>query len=131
MPMQEHSKHVSPIKNWKQLAVVVVLAFAVPIAVAVIISQWVTGGMKGANETDDDVIRRIMPVGEVQLAAAPGPKAARSGEDVYNQVCKNCHETGIAGAPKLGDKTAWAKVIAQGQSVAVGHAQNGIRAMPA
>ena len=31
--MQEHAKHVSPIKNWKQLVVVVVLAFAVPIAV--------------------------------------------------------------------------------------------------
>jgi cytochrome c5 len=131
MPMQEHAKHVSPIKNWKQLVVVVVLGFAVPIAVAVIISQWVTGGMKGANETDEDVIRRIMPVGEVQLAAAMGPKAARSGEDVYNQVCKNCHEGGLAGAPKFGDKAAWAKVIAQGQSVAVGHAQNGIRAMPA
>ena len=129
--MQENDHHATPFKNWKQLVGTVALAFAVPIAVAVIISQWVTGGMKGANETDDDVIKRIMPVGEVQLASMAGPKAARSGEDVYNQVCKNCHESGLAGAPKFGDKAAWAKVIAQGQSVAVGHAQNGIRAMPA
>ena len=29
--MQEPDQHVSPIKNWKQLVVVVVLAFVVPI----------------------------------------------------------------------------------------------------
>ena len=33
-------------------------------------------------------------------------------------------------APKVGDKAAWAKVIAQGQAVAVDHAIKGIRAMP-
>jgi cytochrome c5 len=129
--MQEHDQHVSPIRTWKQLVVVVVLAFAVPIALAVIISQWVTSGMRGANEPDTDIIRRIMPVGEVRLAQASGPKAARSGEEVYGQVCRNCHEQGLAGAPKFGDRTAWAKVIAQGQDVAVSHALNGIRGMPA
>ena len=112
--MQEHDQHVSPIKNWKQLVVVVVLAFAVPIALAVIISQWVTGGMRGANEPDTDVVKRILPVGQVQLALPAGPKVAKSGEEVYNQVCKNCHENGLAGAHKFGDKAAWAKVIAQG-----------------
>ena len=129
--MQEPAQHVSPIKNWKQLLVVVVLAFAVPIAIAVIISQWVTGRSQGTNESDEDVLRRIMPVGEVQLAAGAGPKVALTGEAVYNQVCKNCHEAGVAGAPKFGDKAAWGKVIAQGQEVAVGHALSGIRAMPA
>ena len=128
--MQEHDQHVSPIKNWKQLVVVVVLAFAVPIAVAVIISQWVTGSVRGANEPDTDVINRIRPIGSVELAST-APKAARSGEEVYTQVCRNCHENGIAGAPKFGDKAAWGKVIAQGQAVVVGHAQNGIRGMPA
>ena len=38
-----------------------------------------------------------------------------SGEQVYAQVCKTCHEGGIAGAHKFGDKAAWAKVIAQGE----------------
>jgi len=127
--MQEHDQHVSPIKNWKQLVVVVVLAFAVPIAVAVIISQWVTGSMRGANEPDTDVINRVRPIGSVELAST-GPKVVRTGEEVYTQVCRNCHENGIAGAPKFGDKAAWGKLIAQGQSVVVGHAQNGIRAMP-
>jgi len=129
--MQEHDQHVSPIKNWKQLVVVVVLAFAVPIALAVIISQWVTGSMRGANEPDTDVVQRIMPVGQVQLAQVAGPKVARSGEEVYGQVCRNCHENGLAGAHKLGDKAAWAKVIAQGPNVTFQHALQGVRAMPA
>ncbi len=128
--MQEHDQHVSPIKNWKQLVVVVVLAFAVPIAVAVIISQWVTGSMRGATEPDTDVINRIRPIGSVELAST-APKVAKTGEEVYTQVCRNCHENGIAGSPKFGDKVAWGKVIKQGQAVVVGHALSGIRGMPA
>ena len=46
-------------------------------------------------------------------------------------MCKTCHEGGLAGAPKVGDKAAWAKVIAQGLAPTVDHAIKGIRAMPA
>jgi cytochrome c5 len=49
---------------------------------------------------------------------------------VYGQVCKTCHEAGLAGAPKVGDKGAWAKVVAQGLGTTVDHAVKGIRAMP-
>ena len=41
-----------------------------------------------------------------------------------------CHTTGAAGAPKVGDKAAWAPRIAQGVNVLVQHAMSGIRAMP-
>ena len=41
-----------------------------------------------------------------------------------------CHEGGLAGAPKFGDKAAWAKVVAQGQATAVDHAIKGLRGMP-
>ncbi len=129
--MQQNGQHVSPIKNWKQLVVVVVLAFVVPIALAVLISQWVTSGSKGMHDDESAIIKRIQPVGEVVLAPPSGPKGQLTGEQVYSQVCKNCHEGGLAGAPKFGDKPAWAKVIAQGQAVAVDHALKGIRAMPA
>jgi cytochrome c5 len=128
--MHEPDQHVSPIKNWKQLVVVVVLAFVVPIAVIVILSQYVTGAPKGAGENESAVLERIRPVGDVRLAVASGPKGQLSGEQVYNQVCKTCHEGGLAGAPKVGDKAAWAKVIAQGLAPTVDHAVNGIRAMP-
>ncbi len=128
--MQEHDQHVSPIKNPKQLIVVVVLAFAVPIAVAVLISQWVTSGTRGMHENQEAIIKRIQPVGEVLIAAPSGPKGQMTGEQVYGQVCKACHETGALGSPKFGDMAAWSKVIAQGQAVAVDHAIKGYKAMP-
>jgi cytochrome c5 len=124
-------QHESPIKNWKQLVIVVALAFIVPIALIVLLSQLVTGGPKGKNENDSDVIARIKPVGQVAIAVPAGPKGALTGEQVYQQVCKTCHETGLAGAHKSGDKAAWAKVVAQGDKLTFEHAIKGIRAMPA
>ena len=72
--MQEHDRHVSPIKNPKQLIVIVVLAFAVPIALAVLLSQLVTNVPKGAHEDDSAVLARIRPIGQVQIAAPSGPQ---------------------------------------------------------
>jgi len=123
-------QHESPIKTPKQLILVVVLAFVVPIITIVLLTQLVTSGEKGVKEPDTDVLLRIQPVGKVVLAGASGPKVALSGEQVFNQVCKTCHETGVAGAPKVGDKAAWGKVIAQGQTTLVDHATHGIRGMP-
>jgi cytochrome c5 len=128
--MSDHDQHVSPIKNWKQLVVVVVLAFVVPIALIIVLSQLVTGQRKGLDQSDAEVIQRIQPVGQVVLAQAAGPKGALTGQQVYGQVCKTCHEGGLAGAHKLGDKAAWAKVIAQGDKLTFEHAIKGIRAMP-
>jgi cytochrome c5 len=54
-----------------------------------------------------------------------------SGEQVYRTVCLACHETGVANAPKFGDRTAWAPLIAEGQHILTGHAWVGVRAMPA
>jgi cytochrome c5 len=127
--MNEPDQHSSPIKTPKQLAVVVALAFIVPIALIVLITQLVTGG---PHESGDDaaVLARIAPVGTVQIAAPSGPKGMLTGEQVFAQVCKTCHEAGIAGAHKLGDKAAWAKVIAQGEKLTFEHAIAGIRAMP-
>ena len=129
--MQEHDQHVSPIKNWKQLVVVVVLAFVVPIVLIILLSQLVTSGKKGVGDDESAILSRIKPVGEVKLATASGPRGQLAGEQVFGQVCKTCHETGLAGSPKLGDKAAWGKVIAQGEKVVVDHAIKGIRAMPA
>ena len=123
-------QHESLIKTPKQLLIVVVLAFVVPITLIVLLSQIVTSGEKGVNEADNAILLRIKAVGDVVLAEPSGPKGQASGEQVFNQVCKTCHEPGLAGSPKVGDKAAWAKVIAQGQVTAVDHAIKGIRAMP-
>ena len=127
--MNEPDQHSSPIKTPKQLVIVVVLAFVVPIALIILITQLVTGGSHGSAD-DSAILSRIAPVGVVQIAAPSGPKGNLTGEQVFAQVCKTCHEAGIAGAHKLGDKAAWAKVIAQGEKTTVQHAIAGLRAMP-
>jgi cytochrome c5 len=128
--MSDH-QHSSPIKNWKQLVVVVVAGFAIPIVLIVLLSQLVSSRPKGPGEDDHDVLNRIKPVGEIKLAVAGGPKGALTGDQVYEQVCKTCHEGGLAGAHKIGDRGAWAKVIAQGPKLTYEHAITGIRGMPA
>ena len=124
-------QHESPIKTPRQLIIIVVLAFVVPITLMALLSQLVTSGEKGLQDDQNAVLARIRPVGEVSVAEPAGPKGQATGEQVYDQVCKTCHEGGLAGAPKAGDKAAWVKVIAQGQATAVSHAINGIRGMPA
>ena len=119
--------HSSLIKTPKQLIVVVVAAFVVPVVVISLLAALVTSGKKGANSDPTRVEERIRPVGTVVVA---GPRQAMSGEQVYEQVCKTCHGTGLAGAPRMGDKAAWAKVLAQGEKTVVAHAIDGIRAMP-
>ncbi len=123
-------EHSSPIKTPRQLIIVVVLAFLVPIALAAFVSQLVTSGEHGTRDNADAILARIQPVGTVVLAEATGPKGMMTGEQVYDGTCKTCHETGLAGAPKIGDKAAWAKIIAQGEAATFGHAIDGIRAMP-
>ena len=45
-------------------------------------------------------------------------------------ACVACHGSGVAGAPKFGDKAAWAPFIAKGMDDMVQNATKGIGAMP-
>lgn len=129
----EHA-HSSPIKTPQQLAVVVVLAFVVPVIGLILLAGFVISGHRSAalrSEEPDAVARRIQPVARVEFAdVAAGPRAAKSGEEVYKAVCTACHGTGAAGAPKTGDKAAWAPLIKEGMDVLVKDSIKGIRAMP-
>ncbi|HFC53628.1 MAG TPA: cytochrome c5 family protein [Gammaproteobacteria bacterium] len=62
--------------------------------------------------------------------ASAQTKGARSGEEIFNTVCTACHSTGAAGAPKLGDKEAWAPRIATGVDAMLEVAIKGKNAMP-
>lgn len=57
--------------------------------------------------------------------------AVATGENTYKQVCAVCHQMGVAGAPKLGDKAQWAPLIKEGQAQLTAHGYVGIRGMPA
>ena len=116
--------------NWKQPVIATAISLVATIGILILLTQIVTDTPKPAKDDDAAVLARLKPVGELLIASAAGPKGQLTGEQVFNQTCKNCHEAGLAGAPKVGDKKAWGKVIAQGQKTAVEHAINGIRAMP-
>lgn len=87
---------------------------------------------------------RIAPVGGVyagntgraamQAAQEAASKAAASqvayggttdGKTIFGSLCHSCHETGVAGAPKVGDKAQWAPRIAQGLATLDQHAIEG------
>ena len=63
-------------------------------------------------------------------AAATGGSAAampKDGAEVFQQTCSVCHGQGIAGAPKAGDRTAWAPRIAKGKPLLYQHALQGFQ----
>ena len=63
-------------------------------------------------------------------AAAPSVNAAVNGKALYDKACFVCHAAGVAGAPKFGDKAAWAPFIAKGMDDMVQKATQGVGAMP-
>jgi len=84
------------------------------------------------------VAERIKPVAQVNVASAETPRApvksaavapprSRDGQQVYQAACVACHDAGIAGAPKLGDKSQWAKHIAKGLDTLYASAVNGVQ----
>jgi len=56
--------------------------------------------------------------------------AAVDGQKIYDTTCHACHAAGVAGAPKLGDKDAWAPRIAKGTDALLSSVKNGLNAMP-
>ena len=59
-------------------------------------------------------------------APAPAPaKLAIDGQKIFAAACTACHTAGVAGAPKVGDKAAWAPRVKQGNTVLYEHAIKG------
>ena len=53
-----------------------------------------------------------------------------AGKSVYGKTCAMCHAAGVAGAPKFGDKAAWAPRIQTGMDALYASVINGKGAMP-
>ena len=73
------------------------------------------------------------PVAAVAIPPAAGKAGAAAGgagKSTYDAACAACHATGVAGAPKFGDKAAWAPRIKQGKDTLYLHAIKGKGAMP-
>lgn len=98
-------------------------------ALVLSVSVFAMGGRpKGDEEAAN---KRIAPVARVELAAAaPAATGERSGEQIYKIICGACHDAGVAGAPKTGDKAAWAPRNALGLDALLKSAIAGKNAMP-
>ena len=110
--------------------------------------------------SDDAIAKRLKPVGElvvdpnqpapaptapttvaaapVAIPAAPAGKGAPAaaggdsakGKSIFDGTCTACHSTGAAGAPKIGDKAAWAPRLKDGMPAVYAFAMKGKGAMP-
>jgi cytochrome c5 len=111
------------------------LAFAVPLALK-----------GGAAPSAEGAEQRIAPVARFELQGASGADAAagesaaaetpaapatpaasaeKDGASVYAALCFTCHDYGVVGAPKKGDKAAWASRLAAGEATLYATALNG------
>lgn len=65
----------------------------------------------------------------MSLSAAM-PALAADGKAVYDATCIVCHASGVANAPKLADKAAWAPRMAAGKAALLASVKAGKGAMP-
>ena len=130
--MAEHDEHSSFIKTPQQLITIVLLAFVVPIFGIVLLVQFVVDRPHADPSalTPEAVAARIQPVGKVEFGAAGAAGGAKSGEDIVKEVCGACHVPGVANAPKLGDKAAWAPRLKLGLDGLLQSVVKGKGAMP-
>ncbi|HVK94676.1 MAG TPA: c-type cytochrome [Noviherbaspirillum sp.] len=132
-----HNEHESAIKTPKQLIAAIIAGFLVPIICIVLLVQYVANAEKtGAGsdgQTPEAIAARLKPVADegYTLRDANAPKQLLAGDAVYKATCAACHDSGAAGAPKLGDAVQWTARLGQGQAKVVANAINGLRAMPA
>lgn len=151
----ENAHAVNPIK---MTIAVTVGAFGLIVAIILLaqfaVGSHVIGSAADQANTPEAVAARIAPAAVLAVGdptkgspmaipavvppaakANPPVTAAASGEGVYKGGCFACHDAGVAGAPKIGDKAAWATRAAQGTAVLYGHAIAGFvgkaGAMPA
>lgn len=76
-----------------------------------------------ANSNQPMSVVRSLPTAENKVSQSFGQK-------VYEESCATCHGNPALGAPVLGNKEAWAKVISKGVEKVYHNGINGINSMP-
>ncbi len=67
-------------------------------------------------------MKRYVALASLLVMGFGSPVVQADGAAVYNSGCMACHNSGVAGSPKIGDKDAWADRIAQGMDLLYEHA---------
>jgi cytochrome c5 len=81
---------------------------------------------EAAVESVKEISATAVEKTDAMIASVSGDDLSR-GESIFKNHCFACHGTGVAGAPKLGDKTAWGARITQGNAVLTRHAIEGFK----
>lgn len=123
----------------KNITVLGVLLFIALLLGEVIFSTQGDDDMAAPKmDTLEDIAMRIQPVVSLDkmrksmtASASSAGTADLPPDQLYQAACLACHTTGAAGAPKIGDATAWAERETKGLETLVKSAIGGIGAMPA
>lgn len=155
--MSYTEENSSSIETPKQLIMVLLAAFVFPITIILLLAHAASGSIPSDKNnpalSGEAIAKRLKPVGSLVLTSTllqAGEKlekeagqastmvslVAVSGDTnrikvVYTTSCAACHASGAAGAPKLGDKQAWAPRIKSGNDTLYNSAIKGKKAMPA
>jgi cytochrome c5 len=125
----EHEEHEGLIRTPKQLAVVLVASFVLPVLIIIMLINFVAWDSKPAAGSDgltaEAIARRIQPVGVSEYKDVNDVKSMKTGEQVFQAQCTACHTSGAVGAPKLGDETAWGPRIKTGYDALLGSVLKG------
>lgn len=137
--------------EFKQMFPLVIALLAGMAIFFVVIAQLIAAGTQGTYtpagmSAEEAVAARVQPAGQVNMG---GPMLAeadtgggggsvdsgepQSGEQVYNSVCMACHNSGVAGAPKIDNASAWQSRLDErgGYDPIYQNALNGYKGMPA
>ncbi|HYM36381.1 MAG TPA: c-type cytochrome [Steroidobacteraceae bacterium] len=140
----DHSSHEKHDKHFYDSFLVVLGILVVVALVLIFLSRIIANATQTQYVQNDAKLRvateeRLAPVGKVAVTGADNsaletPKEAKAapakdmtGEEVFNMYCTACHTAGVGGAPKFGDKAAWAPRIAQGMPTLFEHALKGFQ----
>jgi cytochrome c5 len=118
------------------LGILVLIAFGLYFGASAISSRTQEVEVLSDPMLQASINERLAPVGKVAISgednsaveekvAAPAELKEVPGDQVYNTTCVACHGSGLAGAPKVGDKSAWGPRIAQGSDTLHKHALEG------
>ena len=111
---------------------IVPLLVGTVILVAIVITLAVVLGNQARRVEDKaELEARIKPVAQPVVAVeGAGNVGARTGEQIYQVACIACHDSGAAGAPKIGDNAAWGPRLSKGLSGLLKSSIAGKNAMP-
>ncbi len=110
-----------------------------PLPFLILVFAYPSISLAGCNKIHSDlsvkaIEKRLAPVGQVTIGAdlptAPGQLGPDAGQKRYEASCALCHAGGLAGAPKFGDKAAWAPRVSKGIDTLLKSVINGLNAMP-